>query len=199
MTLSPHPDAERHRAALQRDRARLENVLADHRRRQLAYGLDPLDLPDLRRDAIAPSMYAIAMDLLDGRCGCELRERGECALILESKLGTGGGGLWLDVHQLQDDAARLKRRLAAAPERTQAGHRPSLLALFMHPRPGTRGDTLRTIAGHLLSTGCRPGVALGLLEAWDAQQNRPPLGRLEVERILRWTARKQAEQIEGAA
>jgi hypothetical protein len=54
-----------------------------------------------------------------------------------------------------------------------------------------------SLAGHLLAVGTRPGVTLGLLESWDRDHCRPPLGADEVERLVRWVAARQADKLQG--
>jgi hypothetical protein len=64
---------------------------------------------------------------------------------------------------------------------------------------GSRNLTTASLAGHLLrlSPSLDPQVALELIVAWDAQRNRPPLGRAEVVRVVESIARKELRRRRG--
>ena len=57
---------------------------------------------------------------------------------------------------------------------------------------GKRNDRAARLAGHLLARDVDPYVVLELLAAWDAQRNRPPLGRGEIARVVDSIAAREA-------
>jgi Bifunctional DNA primase/polymerase, N-terminal/Primase C terminal 1 (PriCT-1) len=62
---------------------------------------------------------------------------------------------------------------------------------------GERNERTAQLAGHLLVRNIDPFVALELVVAWDAQRNRPPLGREEVTRTVDSIARREARKWTG--
>jgi hypothetical protein len=56
---------------------------------------------------------------------------------------------------------------------------------------GRRNDACASLCGHLLARGVDAIVALELLVAWDARNNRPPLGRNEVTHVCESIARRE--------
>lgn len=56
---------------------------------------------------------------------------------------------------------------------------------------GRRNDATARLCGYLLAKGVDPHVTLELLVAWDAQRNRPSLGRGEVTRTCESIARRE--------
>lgn len=65
---------------------------------------------------------------------------------------------------------------------------------------GERNVTTARLAGHRLTRrSLDPAVALALIETWDAQRNRPPLGPIEIGKIVRSIATREARKLEGGA
>ena len=64
---------------------------------------------------------------------------------------------------------------------------------------GERNNATARLAGHLLARGVDPHVTLGLLVAWDAKRNRPPLGEAEVTKTVASIVRREARKLAGGA
>ncbi len=64
---------------------------------------------------------------------------------------------------------------------------------------GERNATAARLAGRLLAHGLGGAETFGLLEAWDAQRNRPPLGSAEVERVVASIAERELRKLRGTA
>jgi hypothetical protein len=182
-------------ALLDAERA-LDAALAELRRRRLAYGDDPADWPAVHAAATAAhhAAHAAIRDLLPaGHADVdELELRAGVAGALD-RLEAAAGDAYLRLADAADAATREALRLRALPPRPDdhAGHRPSLRAMFNRPRGRARERAILELAGHLLARRVAPGATLGLLESWDRDRCRPPLGAGRVEELLRWVADRQ--------
>jgi hypothetical protein len=122
----------------------------------------------------------------------------------EDTLERAVSAMGADVLRAVEDAAdALAEADRIAGERdTDESDELALRVLFNHPhdvRGTKRRPMVLAIAGHLTAMGVRPGVSLGLLESWDRDRCRPPLGGEVCEELLRYCARKQAERLEGVS
>jgi len=177
--------------------ARAEAARAHAKRCQLAVGADPLDARELRI-AARDAAYA-AHDVKLARLG----PTPELPLddCWHERVAEQLGELrmpYLHTMSAADDAHGEAHRLAEAPSPPTTDGL-ALHALFERPQGRLRERTVLRLGGHLLARGVDPGVAVGMLEAWDADRCTPPLGSERVEALLRWVARRQAEKIERAA
>lgn len=121
----------------------------------------------------------------------------------EDTLERAASALGADALRAVEDAAdALAEADRIAGERDTGDYdEMALRALFNHPhdvRGTKRKPMVLSLAGHLTAMRVRPGTALGLLESWDRDRCRPPLGGEVCEELLRYCARKQAERLEGA-
>jgi hypothetical protein len=173
---------------------------AVQRRRRLV-DLDPNDAPALRQAARV--VIAAAMDVewaVEPRAWSRFGDdyRGRIVNLLNS-VEPGDGDRYLQSVQDAADALAESEALEAMPSPAGDGDPLALHALFNHPRGAERKPVVLSLSGHLLAMGVRPGVCLGLLEAFDQARCKPPLGSVEVERLLRWCADRQADALEGEA
>jgi hypothetical protein len=200
------------RRLLKADRAALNAVFDRHRRCRASHGLDPLDRPAIAMAGVT-GIGSVAEAIHDGHrpatpeliaaidAGDTAAIRAIEAEILDREFAPGLGSLYLATAALRDQADRIARKLRRAPERTDRGSRAVALALhaFLDACGDERRHYVLSLAGHLLAVGVRPGVALALLESWDRDHCKPPLGGQVVDELVRWVAGRQAASLEGAA
>jgi hypothetical protein len=173
---------------------------AVQRRRRLV-STDPTDAFDLR--AAAERTEAALLDLdaavLPDQERDEDHHYRERVMSLLTNAAPGAADLYMRVIADTADALNEADRLQDARDPGTEYDRLSLRALHHHPRGPERAPAVLSLAGHLMATGTRAGVALALLEAWDRERCRPPLGSEECERLLRYCAHRQADKLEGVA
>jgi hypothetical protein len=191
-------DVQRGLYLLAEAHAALLRECAVQRRRRLV-ALDHNDAPDLRQAARV--VIAAALDLewcVMPRAWSKLGDGYRAHIVnLLNRVEPGEGDRYLATVQDAADALAEAELLDAAGAADGDGDRIALHALFNHPRGAERKPVILSLAGHLLAMGVRPGVALGLLEAFDQARCKPPIGSVEVERLLRWCADRQADALEG--
>ena len=116
------------------------------------------------------------------------------------QLGQGLGEVPLA--KLPAALARASRAGSATPgaaSATPGAHEWASLVLE-GVREGERNATAARLAGRCLRLGLDPAEVFGLLGAWDADRNRPPLGAEEILRVVRSIAAREARRLrDGAA
>jgi hypothetical protein len=87
-------------------------------------------------------------------------------------------------------------RLLEAPRRSGSAPAEKWRLLVTGVQEGQRNDTAARLCGHLLGKGIDPHVAHELVVAWDAQRNRPPLGRDEITKVCESIAARELRKRE---
>jgi hypothetical protein len=193
-------DLERGLWLLHEAHQQLVSECSEQRRRGLV-STDPVDAIALR--TAAGRVEAALLDLDAATVPDEQRDERhayrEQVVSLLNAATPGAADLYLRAVEDAADAQTEADRLQDQRDPGAEYDRLSLRALYDHPSREQRRTVLWQLAGHLIAVGTRPGVALGLLEAWDEKHNHPPVGPDEVERALRAVASRHADKLEGIA
>lgn len=132
--------------------------------------------------------------------GLDLKGVGGYVVAPPSRHATGRYYCWLPQRTLGDvPLGDVPEWLA--PERVNGGRSAEHWAnLAAKGAPaGSRNISTASLAGHLLARLVDPSVVLELVLAWDAQRNRPPLGRAEVTRTVVSIVKREIRKLEGKA
>jgi hypothetical protein len=173
---------------------------AEQRRRRLV-STDPTDAFALRAAAERTEAALLDLDaaLLPDQERDEHHHYREQVVSLLTAATPGAADRYMRAISDASDALIEADRLEDARDPGAEYDRLSLRALHGHPRGPHRATAVLRLAGHLLAVGARVGCSLALLESWDRDHCRPPLGSDECERLLRYVAGRQADRLEGAA